>query len=140
MILVYRLCVDLNTLPSIAIATFFHDAYILGKPSSVKSSNQSVWIIACFELELLSSKNELYFSQIQGQMHQQQTSPPPNVYLNPLFPHPDKYNGDSAKCRGFLTQCKVYFKAHPSMTESAKLTHFMNFLTKKALTWGTALW
>lgn len=57
----------------------------------------------------------------------------------PPVPKPEKYGEDPAKCRGFLMRCCLYSSAHASMNEVTKLTHFMYFLTDKALPWATAL-
>lgn len=37
-------------------------------------------------------------------------------------------------------QCCLYFGGHPGIGKQIKLTQFMSFLTKEALTWATVLW
>lgn len=57
-----------------------------------------------------------------------------------LVPKPEKYGGDPRKCRLFLLYCQLYFNAHKGMTDKTILTHFLNLLTDKALSWATVFW
>lgn len=92
------------------------------------------------ELELSQGEKEMYITQLQAQqlseglsqltLLQQQGSAGTSMSTTPLpaVPRPEKYDGDPAKCHGFLLQCKLYINAHPSMVDFVKIIHFMNLL------------
>uniref|UniRef100_A0A3B1IPN2 DUF4939 domain-containing protein n=1 Tax=Astyanax mexicanus TaxID=7994 RepID=A0A3B1IPN2_ASTMX len=55
---------------------------------------------------------------------------------------PERYSGESDKCRGFLLQCSLVFEQQPSRfpTERSKVAFIVSLLTDRALAWATALW
>ncbi|KAF4089148.1 hypothetical protein AMELA_G00063230 [Ameiurus melas] len=59
---------------------------------------------------------------------------------SPCIPQLEKYDGNPARCRGFLLQCSLYFAAHPEMSDTCKVIIFMELLTGRAQLWATAEW
>lgn len=53
---------------------------------------------------------------------------------------PEKYAGDPALCKDFLLQCSLLFTSYVGMPEAQKITHFIELLIDKALTWVTVVW
>lgn len=53
---------------------------------------------------------------------------------------PEKYNGDPARCRGFLLQGQLYIDAIRCQSDYNKLTWLLGFLTGKAILWAMAVW
>ncbi|XP_051951303.1 protein LDOC1-like [Xyrauchen texanus] len=66
----------------------------------------------------------------------------PNVFPSALsFQPPERFDGSSDACQGFLMQCSVYMKYHPLLRSDSERIHFLiSLLTGKARRWATALW
>ncbi|XP_073425377.1 uncharacterized protein [Dendrobates tinctorius] len=67
------------------------------------------------------------------------SSPVPTVTSLPL---PDKFSGDGASCRGFISQCSMQMEllATRFPTERAKVGFIVSLLSGKAFEWATPLW
>ncbi len=70
---------------------------------------------------------------------------PPAMQTPPVSPRlafPEKFDGDSTKCKGFLLQCSLFVNQQPSLypTESIRTAFVCSLLTGKALDWATAVW
>ncbi len=71
------------------------------------------------------------------------SSPPAQVpSINPRLAFPEKFDGESAKCKGFLLQCSLFVNQQPSLypTDSSRIAFVCSLLTGKALEWATAVW
>ncbi len=71
-----------------------------------------------------------------------QPQPIPAVpLLKPRLPPPERYDGNTRGCRGFITQCALAFQLQPSSfpTESSRVAYIFTLLTGRALEWATAL-
>ena len=70
------------------------------------------------------------------------TSPPSASPLadNSNFPKPLIYDGDLSKCRGFITQCDIYFDNQPNrfQTSESRVSFIVSLLTGRALDWAVA--
>ena len=77
--------------------------------------------------------------------HQPPLSPSPAPTLpvsEPRLPTPERYNGNPADCRGFLTQCSLTFELQASTfrTDRARIAYIITLLTGRARAWATAIW
>ena len=56
------------------------------------------------------------------------------------FPKPQVYDGDLSKCRGFITQCDIYFDNQPSrfQTSESRVSFVVSLLSGRALDWAVA--
>lgn len=54
------------------------------------------------------------------------------IYVHPA--EPEKFDGDPARCWGFLLQGQIYLISHGNVSDQSSL------LPGKALTWATAVW
>ncbi|XP_056388413.1 protein LDOC1-like [Hyla sarda] len=81
---------------------------------------------------------------LQLQSAQQQSPPQPAVASRSCFrlSLPDKYDGDSKLCRGFLTQCFLHLELMADLfpSECAKVVFIVSLLSGRALAWATPLW
>lgn len=53
---------------------------------------------------------------------------------------PVKYDGEPAKCWGFLLQFELFVTSQGELTDSHKVVILLTFLTGQALTWATTIW
>lgn len=55
----------------------------------------------------------------------------------PKIPLPEKYDGKSDECRGFLNHCRLHFKNQPSVLalSEAKVIFMISLLRGRALAW-----
>jgi len=62
--------------------------------------------------------------------------------VNPRLALPEKFDGNPAKCKGFLLQCSLFVNQQPSLypTESSRISFVCSLLTGRALDWATAVW
>ncbi len=62
--------------------------------------------------------------------------------VSPRLAFPERFDGDSTKCKGFLLQCSLFVNQQPSLypTESSRIAFVCSLLTGKALDWATAVW
>ena len=60
---------------------------------------------------------------------------------DPNFPRPMIYEGDLAKCRGFLAQCDLLFSHHTSRypCDESKVAFVVSLLSGRALDWAVAV-
>ncbi len=67
-------------------------------------------------------------------------NPPPPV--SPRLAFPERFNGDSAMCKGFLLQCSLFVTQQPALypNDASKIAFVCSLLTGKALDWVTAVW
>ncbi len=102
--------------------------------------------------EILQRFNSLYLPQNPLSQGVLELPTPPPVFLQPrpipavplLEPrprHPERYDGNTRGCRGFITQCSLAFQLQPSSfpTESSRVAYIITLLTWRALEWATAL-
>jgi len=73
------------------------------------------------------------------------TNPPPEQAANTVSPRlafPEKFDGASNKCKGFLLQCSLFVNQQPALytTDASKIAFVCSLLTGKALEWITAVW
>lgn len=68
-------------------------------------------------------------------------NPSPQPNREPKLQLPNRYDGEVGKCRGFLVQCMVAFRAQPTryMTEDARVAFILSLLTGAALAWAEPL-
>ncbi|KAL0150433.1 hypothetical protein M9458_054260 [Cirrhinus mrigala] len=61
---------------------------------------------------------------------------------SPRLAYPDKFDGTSAKCKGFLLQCSLFVTQQPALypTEESRIAFVCSLLTGRALDWATAVW
>ncbi len=66
--------------------------------------------------------------------------PPPPV--SPRLAFPERFNGDSAMCKGFLLQCSLFVAQQPALypNDASKIAFICSLLTGKALDWVAAVW
>ena len=59
---------------------------------------------------------------------------------NSNFPKPQIYDGDLSKCRGFITQCDIYFENQPArfLTSESRVSFIVSLLSGRALDWAVA--
>ncbi len=70
-------------------------------------------------------------------------SPPAQVpSINPRLAFSEKFDGESAKCKGFLLLCSLFVNQQPSLypTDSSRTAFVCSLLTGRALEWATAVW
>ncbi|KAI2653667.1 Transposon Tf2-9 polyprotein [Labeo rohita] len=62
--------------------------------------------------------------------------------ISPRLAFPEKFDGDPAKCKGFLLQCSLFVNQQPALypTDSSRIAFVCALLTGRALDWATALW
>ncbi|KAL0151773.1 hypothetical protein M9458_052924 [Cirrhinus mrigala] len=73
------------------------------------------------------------------------TTPPPGaqaVTASPRLAFPEKFDGMSAKCKGFLLQCTLFVNQQPHLypTDECRITFVCSLLSGRALDWATAVW
>ncbi|KAL0200303.1 hypothetical protein M9458_003490, partial [Cirrhinus mrigala] len=61
---------------------------------------------------------------------------------SPRLAYPDKFDGNPARCKGFLLQCSLFVSQQPALypTEESRIAFVCSLLTGKALDWATAVW
>ncbi len=66
--------------------------------------------------------------------------PPPPV--SPRLAFPERFNGDSTMCKGFLLQCSLFVTQQPALypNDASKIAFVCSLLTGRALDWVTAVW
>ncbi|XDV26708.1 hypothetical protein PO909_030346 [Leuciscus waleckii] len=119
------------------------------------SNQASVLLVHQQQLEKLTSLTEDLVRSMQDLSAQfaaaAQTAAPPvqpspsasTSSNNPRLSLPDKYDGSSATCKGFLLQCTLYINQQPNLfsnNDDARVSLICSLLTGKALEWATALW
>ncbi|KAL0179640.1 hypothetical protein M9458_025082, partial [Cirrhinus mrigala] len=73
-------------------------------------------------------------------------TPPPvgaqPVTSSPRLAFPEKFDGTSTKCKGFLLQCSLFVTQQPHLypTDEAKIAFVCSLLSGRALEWATAVW
>lgn len=63
--------------------------------------------------------------------------------MNPRHAFPRaKFEGNPAKCKGFLLQCSLFVNQQPALypTDSSRISFVCSLLTGRALDWATAVW
>ncbi len=62
--------------------------------------------------------------------------------ISPRLAFPEKFDGEPARCKGFLLQCSLFTNQQPSLypTDSSRIAFVCSLLTGKALEWVTAVW
>ncbi len=67
-------------------------------------------------------------------------NPPPPV--SPRLAFPERFNGDSAMCKGFLLQCSLFVTQQPALypNDASKIAFVCSLLTGKSLDWVTSVW
>ncbi len=71
------------------------------------------------------------------------SSPPSQTPpISPRLAFPEKFDGEPARCKGFLLQCSLFVSQQPSLypTDSSRIAFVCSLLTGKALEWVTAVW
>jgi len=106
------------------------------------------------QLAWLTSLTEDLVRSLQG-LNLQPTTPPaaphpkpshppenPPAIVNPRLAFPEKFDGESNRCKGFLLQCSLFVNQQPTLysTDSSKIAFVCSLLTGKALDWITAVW
>ncbi len=106
------------------------------------------------QLQRLTTLTEELVTTLQG-LHitqpQAAANPPPvpanpptmqTPSVSPRLAFPERFDGDSTKCKGFLLQCSLFVNQQPSLypTESSRIAFVCTLLTGKALDWATAVW
>ena len=68
------------------------------------------------------------------------SSPPADTTPEPRIGHPERFDGNQAQVRAFLTSCRLQFSLQPRTfaTEGAKVGYTITHLTGRARLWGTA--
>ena len=68
------------------------------------------------------------------------SSPPADNAPEPKIGHPERFDGNQAQVRAFLTSCRLQFSLQPRTfaTEGAKVGYTITHLTGRARLWGTA--
>lgn len=68
------------------------------------------------------------------------SSPPADNAPEPRIGHPERFDGNQAQVRAFLTSCRLQFSLQPRTfaTEGAKVGYTITHLTGRARLWGTA--
>ncbi len=96
--------------------------------------------------ELVKALQGLSISSPETASHPPPTrsnSPPAQVpSINPRLAFPEKFDGEPAKCKGFLLQCLLFVNQQTSLypTDSSRTAFVCSLLTGKALEWATAVW
>ncbi|KAI2665820.1 Transposon Tf2-6 polyprotein [Labeo rohita] len=73
------------------------------------------------------------------------TAPPPGaqaVTASPRLAFPEKFDGTTSKCKGFLLQCTLFVNQQPHLypTDECKIAFVCSLLSGRALDWATAVW
>ena len=65
---------------------------------------------------------------------------PDDLLREPNIPSPRVYEGDLARCCGFVTQCELVFRHNPSRfySDDAKIAFIVSLLSGRALDWAVA--
>ena len=68
-------------------------------------------------------------------------SPAPVSTREPKLQLPLRYGGEAGRCRDFLAQCEIFFRAQPSRfsTEDSRVAFILSLLTGVALSWAGPL-
>jgi len=66
----------------------------------------------------------------------------PAPAVNPRLAFPEKFDGNPAKCKGFLLQCSLFVNQQPALypTDFSRISFVCSLLSGKALDWATAVW
>ncbi len=69
-------------------------------------------------------------------------APTPPMSVNPRLAFPERFDGSTSQCRGFLLQCTLFVNQQPALypTEEGKISFVCSLLTGRALEWITAVW
>lgn len=105
------------------------------------------------QLNRLTSTAEELVKAVQNLHSTAVTSPPPAAvtashtaetptHVNPRLAYPEKFDGDSTKCKGFLLQCSLFVEQQPTLytTDAGRIAFVCSLLTGRALEWITAVW
>ncbi len=71
------------------------------------------------------------------------SSPPAQTPpISPRLAFPENFDGEPARCKGFLLQCSLFVDQQPSLytTDSSRIAFVCSLLTGKALEWVTVVW
>ena len=70
------------------------------------------------------------------------TTSPLTSPVSPRLAFPEKFDGNPARCKGFLLQCSLFVNQQPSLypTDSSRIAFVCSLLTGRALDWATAVW
>lgn len=72
------------------------------------------------------------------------SNPPPaeTPPVSPRLAFPEKFDGEPAKCKGFLLQCSLFVNQQPSLypTDSSRIAFVYSLLSRRALDWATTVW
>ncbi|KAL0154077.1 hypothetical protein M9458_050536 [Cirrhinus mrigala] len=66
----------------------------------------------------------------------------PLATISPRLAFPEKFDGNPAKCKGFLLQSSLFVNQQPALypTNSNRIAFVCSLLTGRALDWATAMW
>ncbi|KAL0186709.1 hypothetical protein M9458_018379, partial [Cirrhinus mrigala] len=66
----------------------------------------------------------------------------PLTPISPRLAFPEKFDGNPAKCKGFLLQCSLFVNQQPALypPDSSRIAFVCSLLTGRALDWATAMW
>ncbi len=150
-----KLHMDLNdsasalqkTSPDIDPAAFYHFTTELTAQASILATHQQ-------QLNRLTSLTEEMLKALQDlRLQTPAVQPPPSrspphtataspSTTSPRLAFPDKFDGTSSKCKGFLLQCSMFVNQQPLLypTDDSRIAFVCSLLTGRALEWATAVW
>ncbi len=119
---------------------------LTAQASQLASHQHQLQRLTTLTEELVTALQGLRITQPQAAANPPPVSAnPPAMQTPPVSPRlafPEKFDGDSTKCKGFLLQCSLFINQQPSLypTESSRIAFMCSLLTGKALDWATAVW
>ncbi len=149
-----KLHMDLNdtasalqkTSPPIDPAAFYHFTTEVTTQASILATHQQ-------QLNRLTLLSEEMLKALQDlRLHTPAVQPPPRAPphtatassspTSPRLAFPDKFDGTSSKCKGFLLQCSMFVNQQPLLypTDDSRIAFVCSLLTGRALEWATAVW
>ncbi len=148
-----KLHMDLNdtasalqkTLSDIDPAAFYHFTTEVTTQASILATHQQ-------QLNRLTLLSEEMLKALQDlRLHTPAVQPPPRASphtaiasssTSPRLAFPDKFDGTSSKCKGFLLQCSMFVNQQPLLypIDDSRTAFVCSLLTGRALEWATAVW
>ncbi len=145
-----KLHMDLNdtasslqkTSPDIDPAAFYHFTTEVTTQASILATHQQ-------QLNRLTLLSEEMLKALQDlRLHTPAVQPPPRAPphtatassspTSPRLAFPDKFDGTSSKCKGFLLQCSMFVNQQPLLypTDDSRIAFVCSLLTGRALEWA----
>jgi len=153
-LLLNKLQMDQHTSESLQKTSPRSDPAAIAQLSSEISAQASQLAVYQHRLTRLMNLTKELVRSLQGLTLQPAEPPPVTVAatnhppeqpantVSPRLAFPEKFDGASDRCKGFLLQCSLFVNQQPTLytTDTSKIAFVCSLLTGKVLEWITAVW